>query len=174
MNWLQQLLISTLLVLVITLVIQNQRIASQINYLHSSQMQAQTSLLQAEDITPLLDSNEQIKTFIQKTSDAKLEKIKKDITAAKQQAKLTKALSDINRADSLRLQKKGGDAAAKIKATKKTIWQAGDYYTQHKKKLQGMMQPIDKLVAAWSSGDTSQSPQKLREGLETILGGIGK
>lgn len=173
MNWLQQLLISTLLVLVVVLVVQNQRIDSQLKYLYAAQAQTDTGF-NPEDLKPLLDSNDEIKAYVKKTSDEKLAKVKKDASDGKQLAKLTKALSDINRADSLRLQKQGKAAAEKIKATKKVIWQSGDYYTKHKKKLQSMMQPIDKLVGAWNSGDTSKSPKQLQGDLEAIIGGLGK
>lgn len=173
MNWLQQLLISTLLVLVVVLVVQNQRIDTQLKHLYALQTQADTGF-NPEDLQPLVDSNAEIKAYVKKTSDATLTKVKKDASDNQQLAKLTKALSDINRADSLRLQKQGKTAAEKIKTTKKVIWQSGDYYKKHKKKLQSMMQPIDKLVSAWNSGDTSKSPKQLRGDLEVIIGGLGK
>ncbi|MEM7467179.1 MAG: hypothetical protein AAF387_09865 [Pseudomonadota bacterium] len=45
------------------------------------------------------------------------------------------------------------EAAAKLKSTKPLIWKLGDKLPKEKQTLQALMQPVDKCVAAWSSGD---------------------
>ena len=64
-------------------------------------------------------------------------------------------------------------AAEKLATTKKPLWEAGETFVDKKARLQGLMNPIDKLVSAWKGGDTNTNVAAIRKEIEAVLGELG-
>jgi hypothetical protein len=172
MNSLQHVLMSTLLVLLIYLVFQNQQMRSELDALHVTQ-QAYAKTL-AETLAPLAEKLEAINAVTTKLGGSADEETRNRINSLQKRLELYTVLTSINQSNSLRAEGKGAEAAAKLDSIKKPVWQAGDALSQYKTRLQGLMQPIDGLVTAWKAGNTGAAPDAIRKELEAILGELGK
>lgn len=67
---------------------------------------------------------------------------------------------------------KQGDLAAAIdvfKASKKSLWQAGDVLTANQEALRALMGPMDLIVGQWTKGDKTADPSKILTAVKTIL-----
>ena len=165
MNSLQHLLLSTLLVLVIYLIIQNQQLHASLQ--HGQQTTATTLATTLEPLAEKLDTINTVTTKLGKEAD---DAANQKLTTLQKHLSLYKILSIVNQAERLRAEGKGAEAAEKLTSTKKPIWQAGETFAAHKAKLQGLMGTIDKLTGAWKSGDTSTNVDTVRKELEAVLG----
>ncbi|WP_040839179.1 hypothetical protein [Thiothrix nivea] len=172
MNSLHHVLISTLLVLQTYLVFQNQQLRTEMDGVKTLQRDSASVL--AESLTPLSEKLETIDAVTTKLGGATDEESNKKISALQQRLDLHGILITVNQADQLRAEGKSGAAADKLKSVKEPIWQAGDTLKEQKARLQGLMQPIDTLVAAWQGNDTTTAPDTIRKELETVLGELGK
>ncbi len=172
MNSFQHILMSTLLALLVFLVFQNQQIRADLDALNTAQQGSAKTL--TETLAPLLEKLDSINAVTTKLGGAADEESNKKISALQQRLDLYTALATVNQANQLRATGKGAEAADKLGSTKKPIWQAGEALNAYKARLQGLMQPIDKLMAAWKAGDTSTAPDEIRKELEAILGELGK
>lgn len=172
MNSLQHILMSTLLVLLIYLVFQNQQLRLEFEGIRTLQQDsADTTAKTLASLTETVNAISVVTSKLGKEAD---EETKKKITALQQRLELYAALNAVNQANSLRSEGKGAEAAEKLGSAKKPIWQAGDALNDYKARLQGLMQPIDELVNAWQAGNTGAAPDNIRKELETVLGELGK
>ncbi|HRJ51740.1 MAG TPA: hypothetical protein PLE99_03150 [Candidatus Thiothrix moscowensis] len=165
MNSLQHLLLSTLLVLVVYLIIQNQQLHASLQ--HGQQATTTTLATTLEPLAEKLDAINTVTTKLGKEAD---DAANQKLTALQKRLSLYKTLSIVNQAERLRAEGKGTEAAEKLVSTKKTIWETGETFTAHKARLQGLMGPIDKLTGAWKSGDTSTNVDAVRKELDAVLG----
>lgn len=172
MNIFQHVLLSTLLILVIYLAVQNQQLRAELNVL--TELQQGSAATMAETLAPLTEKIGAISAVTDKLGKEADEEASKKLGALQKRLDLYGILASIDQANRLRAENKGTEAAEKLGGVKKPIWQAGDALPTHKVRLQGLMQPIDKLVSAWKSGDTSASPDTIRKELEAVLGELGK
>jgi hypothetical protein len=168
MNHVQHVLLSMLLALVCYLTFQNQQLRTELAALNA--LQQDSAVVLTTTLAPLTAQLEAIHTVTSKLRQEADEASKKKLTAMQQRIDLYQLLSTVNQANQLRAAGKGTEAAEKLGSTKKPIWQAGDTFSAHKARLQGLMGTIDKLVTAWKNGDTTTAPDTVRKELETVLG----
>ena len=166
------MLMSTLLVLLIYLVFQNQQLRLELDEVRS--LQRESADVMAKALDPLTEKVEAIGAVTSKLGKEADEETKKKIDVLQKRLELYGILNTVNQANGLRSAGKGTDAAEKLGSVKKPIWQAGDALKTHKARLQGLMQPIDELVKAWQAGNTATAPDTIRKELETVLGELGK
>ncbi len=171
MNIISHVLLSMLLVLVAYLGIQNQQIRAELNALNASQQSAANVL--TETLAPLSTKIDAINSVTSKIGKDADDAAKQKLAALQKRLDLYKLVGTLNQANQLRAEGKGAEAAEKLASTKKPIWEAGEIFTAHKAKLQGLMGPIDKLTGAWKSGDTSANVDAVRKELEAVLGALG-
>ena len=171
MHHLQHVLLSTLLVLTGYLAFQHQQLRVDVQTLTTLQ-QGSASVL-AETLTPITTKIDAINTVTSKIGKEADAASNQKLTALQQRLDLYKLIGTLNQANQLRAASKGAEAAEKLASTKKPIWQAGETFAAHKAKLQGLMGTLDKLIAAWKSGDTSTAPDAVSKVLEAVLGELG-
>lgn len=94
-----------------------------------------------------------------------------ELAQHKQNATLTKTYSTLLEAEILQNEGNFEEAATILKASKDSIWAAGDLYPSHKDKLQGLMQPIDESAQAWQSGNPV-SIQSIYQTIQSVLQAI--
>lgn len=172
MNTFQHVLLSTLLILVIYLAAQNQQLRAELHTLTELQQDAAATM--TDTLAPLMEKITAISAVTDKLGKEADAETSKKLGALQKRLDLYGILTSIDQANRLRAESKGTEAAEKLGGVKKPIWQAGDALPTHKARLQGLMQPIDKLVSAWKSGDTSTAPDNIRKELEAVLGELGK
>ncbi|MGB3917669.1 hypothetical protein J9253_09505 [Thiothrix litoralis] len=171
MNHFQHVVLSMSLVLISYLVFQNQQLRAEIQVLTTLQQGSSTVL--AETLAPLAIKIDAINAVTSKQGKAADEAEKKQQALAKQRSELSNILATLKQANQLRTDGKGKEAAEKLASAKKPIWQAGDTLTAQKTRLQALMGPIDKFMAAWKSGDTSTAPDAVSKEIEAVLGELG-
>jgi len=88
----------------------------------------------------------------QKQAEQQRKKAEEALAQKKQFVQLLKTYSDLLTVELLQQDGKLKEAAVLLKASKDSIWQAGDIYPSHKQKLQALMQPIDETLQIWQSG----------------------
>ena len=168
MNTISHFLLSMLLVLVTYLVVQNQQLRAELDVISTTQNSAAGVL--AETLAPLATKIDAINTVTSKIGKEADDAANQKLAALQKRLDLYKLIGTLNQANQLRAEGKGTEAAEKLVSTKKPIWQAGETFAAHKAKLQGLMGTLDKLSAAWKSGDTSTAPDEVRKTLEAVLG----
>ena len=168
MNTLQHVLLSMLLVLVVYLTFQNQQLHAA---LQQGQQASAASVTAA--LTPLTEKLDAIHRVTSKLGKAADDAAEQKLTALQKRLNLYKTLSVVNQAEQLRAEGKGVPAAEKLATTKKPLWEAGETFADKKARLQGLMNPIDKLVSAWKGGDTNTNVAAIRKEIEAILGELG-
>lgn len=168
MNTLQHVLLSMLLVLVVYLTFQNQQLHAA---LQQGQQASAASVTAA--LTPLTEKLDAIHAVTSKLGKAADDAAEQKLTALQKRLNLYKTLSVVNQAEQLRAEGKGVPAAEKLATTKKPLWEAGETFADKKARLQGLMNPIDKLVSAWKGGDTNTNVAAIRKEIEAILGELG-
>ena len=168
MNTLQHVLLSTLLVLVVYLTFQNQQLHAA---LQQGQQASAASVTAA--LTPLTEKLDAIHAVTSKLGKAADDAAEQKLTALQKRLNLYKTLSVVNQAEQLRAEGKGVPAAEKLATTKKPLWEAGETFADKKARLQGLMNPIDKLVSAWKGGDTNTNVAAIRKEIEAVLGELG-
>ncbi|WML91464.1 hypothetical protein RCF98_03695 [Thiothrix lacustris] len=171
MNLFQHVLLSMLLVLIGYLVFQNQQLHTELRTLIELQQGSSTVL--TETLAPLATKIDAIDSVTSKQGKIADEAEKKKQALIKQRTDLKTILDTIKQANQLRTDGKGKEAAEKILSTKKPLWQASETLSAQKARLQGLMGPIDKLMAAWKSGDTSTTTDTVRKEIEAVLGELG-
>lgn len=117
----------------------------------------------------------EMKAFISKQQQAEqqLKKIEAEQAQQQHSIALYKTYSDLLAAELLQKEKKFSDAAALLKASKDSIWQAGDQYPTHKEKLQGLMQPIDESLQQWQN-NKAKTIQPIYQIVGTVLKTVTK
>ncbi|OQX14932.1 MAG: hypothetical protein BWK73_08115 [Thiothrix lacustris] len=168
MNTLQHVLLSMLLVLVVYLTFQNQQLHAA---LQQGQQASAASVTAA--LTPLTEKLDAIHAVTSKLGKAADDAAEQKLTALQKRLNLYKTLSVVNQAEQLRAEGKGVPAAEKLATTKKPLWEAGETFADKKARLQGLMNPIDKLVSAWKGGDTNTNVAAIRKEIEAVLGELG-
>lgn len=168
MNTLQHVLLSMLLVLVVYLTFQNQQLHAA---LQQGQQASAASVTTA--LTPLTEKLDAIHAVTSKLGKAADDAAEQKLTALQKRLNLYKTLSVVNQAEQLRAEGKGVPAAEKLATTKKPLWEAGETFADKKARLQGLMNPIDKLVSAWKGGDTNTNVAAIRKEIEAVLGELG-
>lgn len=168
MNTLQHVLLSMLLVLVVYLTFQNQQLHAA---LQQGQQASAASVTAA--LTPLTEKLDAIHAVTSKLGKAADDAAEQKLTALQKRLNLYKTLSVVNQAEQLRAEGKGVPAAEKLATTKKPLWEAGETFVDKKARLQGLMNPIDKLVSAWKGGDTNTNVAAIRKEIEAVLGELG-
>ncbi len=168
MNTLQHVLLSMLLVLVVYLTFQNQQLHAA---LQQGQQASAASVTTA--LTPLTEKLDAIHAVTSKLGKAADDAAEQKLTALQKRLNLYKTLSVVNQAEQLRAEGKGVPAAEKLATTKKPLWEAGEAFADKKARLQGLMNPIDKLVSAWKGGDTNTNVAAIRTEIEAVLGELG-
>ncbi|OQX09118.1 MAG: hypothetical protein BWK73_23655 [Thiothrix lacustris] len=168
MNTISHILLSMLLVLVTYLVVQNQQLRTELEAISTTQHRVVEVL--AETLTPLATKIDAINTVTSKIGKEADDATNQQLATLQKRLDLYKLVGTLNQANQLRAEGKGAEAAEKLTSTKKPIWQAGETFAAHKAKLQGLMGTLDKLSAAWKSGDTSTAPDAVRKTLEAVLG----
>lgn len=171
MNHFQHVMLSMLLALVGYLAFQNQQLRADIQAINTLQQGSATVL--AETLAPLATKIDAINTVTSKQGKAADDAANQKLATLQKRLDLYKLIGTLNQANQLRAEGKGAEAAEKLASTKKPIWQAGETFPAHKAKLQGLMGTIDKLLAAWKSGDTSTAPDAIRKALEAVLEELG-
>lgn len=96
-----------------------------------------------------------------------------ELARHKQKAVLTQTYGTLLRAEILQKEGSFEEAANMLKASKDSIWQAGDLYPSHKEALQGLMQPIDESAQAWQSGNPV-SIQNIYQTIQSVLQAIAE
>lgn len=168
MNTLQHVLLSMLLMLVVYLTFQNQQLHAA---LQQGQQASAASVTTA--LTPLTEKLDAIHAVTSKLGKAADDAAEQKLTALQKRLNLYKTLSVVNQAEQLRAEGKGVPAAEKLATTKKPLWEAGETFADKKARLQGLMNPIDKLVSAWKGGDTNTNVAAIRKEIEAVLGELG-
>ena len=168
MNTLQHVLLSMLLMLVVYLTFQNQQLHAA---LQQGQQASAASVTAA--LTPLTEKLDAIHAVTSKLGKAADDAAEQKLTALQKRLNLYKTLSVVNQAEQLRAEGKGVPAAEKLATTKKPLWEAGETFADKKARLQGLMNPIDKLVSAWKGGDTNTNVAAIRKEIEAVLGELG-
>ncbi|WP_287604422.1 hypothetical protein [Thiothrix sp.] len=168
MNTLQHVLLSMLLVLVVYLTFQNQQLHAA---LQQGQQASAASVTAA--LTPLTEKLDAIHAVTSKLGKAADDAAEQKLAALQKRLNLYKTLSVVNQAEQLRAEGKGVPAAEKLATTKKPLWEAGETFADKKARLQGLMNPIDKLVSAWKGGDTNTNVATIRKEIEAVLGELG-
>ena len=175
MNLFQHLLLSLLLSLglglLIYLLIQNQQLQRQLAAVDALQRGSAENM--GKTLIPLTEKLEAISLVTSKLSKETEDSHNKKLAHLQKRLDLYKTLGLLNQAELLRLEAKGVEAADKLVSTKKIIWEAGEALADKKARLQSLMGPIDKLVAAWKAGDLSPTADTVRKELETVLGELG-
>lgn len=168
MNTLQHVLLSMLLVLVVYLTFQNQQLHAA---LQQGQQASAASVTAA--LTPLTEKLDAIHAVTSKLGKAADDAAEQKLAALQKRLNLYKTLSVVNQAEQLRAEGKGVPAAEKLATTKKPLWEAGETFADKKARLQGLMNPIDKLISAWKGGDTNTNVAAIRKEIEAVLGELG-
>ena len=168
MHHLQNMLISTIAVLVAYLLYQQQQILNFTVDLQRQQTQASDVLNTA--LTPLTEKITLIQSVTDQLSKQAEEQQKQKFTKINNRLKLYQTLVSIEQANRLRANNKGEEAAKTLLATKAPIWQSSTELTAYTSRLQALMSPIDQLSTAWKNNDTQAAPDSLRQELEVILG----
>lgn len=172
MNSLQHILLSTLLVLLIYQLFQNQQLRLELDEVRS--LQQDSADVMAKNLAPLTEKVDAIGAVTSKLGKEADAETQKKIDLLQKRLELYGVLNTVNQANALRSDGKGTEAAEKLDSVKKPVWQAGDALKTHKARLQGLMQPIDELINAWQAGNTGAAPDTIRNELETVLGELGK
>lgn len=171
MNLFQHLLLSLMLGFLVYLAVQNQQLHAELSAVHSLQQDA--SAMTAKALMPLTEKLDTINSVTSQLSKEAEAANNKKLTHLQKRLSLYKALGALNQADRLRLEGKAVEAADKLSSTKKTIWEAGEIFAEKKARLQGLMEPIDKLIGAWKGGDTHTAVDAVRNEIEQVLGELG-
>ena len=165
---LNQISNTTILILVIWL----SYITTQ-NSIHLKQIQSKPNTQTQEQISFQKNTLEKLNTlddFVskQKQLSQQLNQAQSTLEQYKQQAKLAKTYSNLLTAEILQKDYRLAEASTLLNASKETIWIMGDLYPAHKKKLQGLMQPIDESLQQWQSGNP-QSIQQIYQSVQSVL-----
>lgn len=171
MNGFQHVLLSTLLVLVVYLVFQNQQLYVSTTALSTQQQGAADAL--AKTLAPLATQLTTINAAVSQSGKEADDAANQKLIPLQKRLELYAILGTLQQADGLRAAGKGAAAAEKLGSIKKPLWQAGEALAPQKNRLQALMGPIDKLAAGWKAGDTKTAADAVRKELEAVLEALG-
>ena len=83
--------------------------------------------------------------------------------------KLHQAHLIVSRAQQLHSQGEFQTASTHLLDSKQAIWDAGEFFGEHKGSLHGLMQTIDSISAAWNSSNAQKNVQPINDVLVGIL-----
>lgn len=167
MHPLQNMLLSTIIVLVGYLLYQQQQM---LNVMVILQQQATSSDLVKTALVPLTEKITAIQNVTNQLGKDAEERQKQKLNKINNRIKLYQALTLVEQANRSRANNNGEEAAQTLQATKAPIWQSSTELSNYTGRLQALMSPIDQLSAAWKNHDTQTAPDAIRQELETILG----
>lgn len=163
--------------LITWLTFQSAQTATQVNQLKkltsSQQETLDTALISSQQASEekLGDLGKKITAIVdaQKKNEDNAKKLQNYKAAQNKLTDLRRAYQLVLEAEVARINKDGDNAQEKLKASKTLIWKSGTNYPEHKKALQGLMQPVDITLGKWKKGDLSQDTKAIYSVISAAL-----